>query len=410
MPKTDGSIRLCIDYRKINAITEADSYYMTTLEEILERVGGSRCVSKLDLCKGFYQIEVEEESMAKTAFITPFGKFEFKRMPFGLRNAPAIFQRTMEVVLRGCYDWSAPYIDDIVVFSMNGDEHVKHLKLVLEALRKNGLTVNIKKCAFGREQIEYLGHLIGKGELAVPSHRATAMKEYLQPKTKRQLRAFLGAVSYYRKFVKDLAKLACRLTPDTSKFAPSVVSWDEGKLEAFHQLKVSLVNVCVLTVPSQEVCFSLHTDASGLGIGATLNVSRDGVEKPVGFFSKQLQGAQKHYSVTELEGLAIFKSIFFFAHFLWGKKFTVLTDHKALVSLLKSRTLNKRLHGWVLKLLDFNFEIIYRPGDRHLDADGLSRQAWSTEEGDPGSDLGVEEQQPRTSAILVGGDVGISPT
>ena len=147
VPKSDGSIRLCIDYR---SITEADPYYMTTLEEILERVGGSRCVSKLDLCKGFYQIEVEEESVEKTAFITPFGKFAFKRMPFGLRNAPAVFQRTMEVVLRDCYDCSAPYIDDIVVFSRDGVEHVRHLKLVLGALKENGLTVKMIKCELER--------------------------------------------------------------------------------------------------------------------------------------------------------------------------------------------------------------------------------------------------------------------
>ena len=288
VPKSDGSIRLCIDYRRINAITEADPYYMTTLEEILERVGGSRCVSKLDLCKGFYQIEVEEESVEKTAFITPFGKFAFRRMPFGLRNAPAVFQRTMEVVLRGCYDCSAPYIDDIVVFSRDGVEHVKHLKLVLGALRENGLTVKLIKCEFGKNQIEYLGHLIGNGEMAVPSHRATAMSEFLQPRTKRQLRSFLGGASYYRRFVKDFAKYSSLLSPDTSKFAPNVVNWDGGKLEAFNHLKVCLVNVCVLTIPSQEDCFSLHTDASGLGIGATLNVIREGVEKPVAYFSRQL--------------------------------------------------------------------------------------------------------------------------
>ena len=408
VPKTDGSIRLCIDYRRINAITEADPYYMTTLEEILERVGGSRCVSKLDLCKGFYQIEVEEESVEKTAFITPFGKFAFRRMPFGLRNAPAVFQITMEVVLRGCYSCSAPYIDDIIVFSKDGVEHVQHLKLVLGALSENGLTVKRMKCEFGKKQIEYLGHLIGNGQMAVPSHRATAMSEFIQPRTKRQLRSFLGGASYYRRFVKDFARYSSLLSPDTSKFAPNVVNWDGGKLEANH-LKVCLVNVCVLTIPSQEDCFSLHTDASGLGIGATLNVVREGVEKPVAFFSRQLQGAQKHYSATELEGLAIFKSIHFFAHFLWGQKFSVVTDHQALVSLLKSKNLNKRLYGWMLKLLDFNFEIVYRPGKDHLDADSLSRQAWDSNEGGPlthhGSEIRGAEEQSRTTSISVGGDV-----
>ena len=410
VPKTDGTIRLCIDYRKLNTLTVADPYYMTTLEEILERVGNSGCLSKLDLSKGFYQIGIEKESIEKTAFITPFGKFAFTRMPFGLRNAPAIFQRTMEVVPRDCYEYSAPYIDDIVVFSRNGEEHVEQLKEVFSALRKNGLTIKLQKCEFGKTHLEYLGHLIGNGELAVPKHRATAMADFIRPRTKRQLRSFLGAASYYRRFIKDFASFSSLLSADTSKFAPGVVNWSEEKLRAFQHLQVCLVDVCVLTIPSQEDCFVLHTDASGAGIGATLNVLREGVEKPVAYFSRQLQGAQRRYSATELEGLAIFKAIHFFDHFLYGQKFTVVTDHKALVYLLKSRKLNKRLHGWVLKLLDFNFEIVYRPGKQNQDADGLSRQAWDSNEGDPSISMEEEDQQPRTTGISVGGDVGMSPT
>ena len=163
VPKDDGSIRLCIDYRRLNGVSQDDPYYMATLEEILERVGASRCISKLDLSKGFYQIEVEKESIPKTAFITPFGKYQFLRMPFGLCNAPSIFQRVMECVLRGCYMFSAPYIDDIVVFSQDGETHLSDLREVLLALRRNGLTVKLGKCAFGRRKLEYLGHLIGGG-------------------------------------------------------------------------------------------------------------------------------------------------------------------------------------------------------------------------------------------------------
>ena len=158
---------------------------MATLEEILERVGGSMIVSKIDLAKGFYQIQVEEESIPKTAFLTPFGKFEFRRMPFGLRNAPAVFQRAMEIVLKGCYEFAAPYIDDVVVFSPNAVEHVGHLKEVFQALGRWGMTVKLDKCTFGRTHVEYLGHMIGQGKLAVPSHRASAMAEYTLPKSKK---------------------------------------------------------------------------------------------------------------------------------------------------------------------------------------------------------------------------------
>ena len=201
------------------------------------------------------------------------------------------------------------------------------------------------------------------------------------------------------------------LSPGTSKPAPSVVDWTEERLEAFKSIKVCLVNICVLTIPSQEDEFTLHTDASGAGIGATLNVLREGEERPVAYFSKQLQGAQRNYSATELEGLAIFKSVHFFAHFLFGRRFTVVTDHKALVAFLHSRVLHKRLHGWMTQLLQFDFSIVYRPGPQNSDADALSRQAWNTGEGDPWRPAAVagreeEELRAATRSLVVGGDVG----
>ena len=306
--------------------------------------------------------------MDKTAFITPFGKYAFQRMPFGLKNAPA---RCMEVVLGGYYTYAAPYMDDIIVFSENGVEHAHYLWSVFAALQQHMLTVKLDKCEFGRCMVVYLGHVIGNGVLR---HRATAMADFIQPRTKKQLGTFLGAASYYRRFVKGFANFSSVLTPVTSKAAPSVVEWSEAMLEAFRHLKVCLCYVCTLTIPSQDDSFMLHTDVSGASIGATLNVFRDGVETPAAFFSRQLQGAQHNYSATELEGLAIFKAIHFFAHFLYGWRFVVVTDHNVLVAFLKSWVLNKELHGWVLQLLDFDFEIVYRPGKDHQDADVLSRQ------------------------------------
>ena len=411
VPKQDGSVRVCIDYRKVNEVTTADPYYMASMEEILERVGSSKVISKLDLAKGFYQVVVEPQSQEKTAFVSPYGKFEFTRMPFGLKNAPATFQRLMEVVLGDCYHCSAPYIDDVVVFSSSGEEHVQHLRLVMEKLRMFGLTLKESKCQFGREKLEYLGHIIGGGELAVPGHRAAAMANYLQPRTKKELRSFLGAASYYRQFVQGYARLSSELSPMTAKSAPSVVCWTAEGLEAFTRLKVSLVDVCVLTVPSHREDFVLHTDASGKGIGATLNVLRDGKKRPVAYFSKQLQGAQHNYSATELEGLALFKSVNYFAHYLYGTRFEVVTDHKALVSLLHSRVLNRRLHGWVLQLLEFDFTVTYRPGLENGDADALSRQAWDSRSGDPWQTEsgGRADEVPglRTApSLFVGGDVG----
>ena len=341
VPKKDGSVRICVDYRRLNEITVGDPFYMITLEEILEKVGGAQVMSKLDLAKGFYQVEVDALSQEKTAFVCPFGKFEFRRMPFCLKNAPALFQRCMEVVLHNCYRFSAPYIDDVLIFSDSPGDHAVHLRQVIQELSSSGMTVKESKCRFGMQKIEYLGHIIGGGELAVPEHRAAAMQDYLLPRTKKQLRSFLGAAGYYRKFIQGYASMSSVLSPGTAKMAPSVVDWTEEGLEAFQSIKVSLVSLCVLTIPSEEDAFVLHSDASGAGVGATLNVWRKGVKRPVAFYSRQLQGAEHRYSATELEGLAVYRSINFFAHYLFGRRFTVITDHKALVSFLKSKVLNK---------------------------------------------------------------------
>ena len=421
VPKKDGSVRICVDYRRLNEITVGDQFYMVTLEEILEKVGGAQVMSKLDLSKGFYQVEVDARSQEKTAFVCPFGKFEFRRMPFGLKNAPALFQRCMEVVLHSCYRFSAPYIDDVLVFSENPEDHAVHLRQVLLELCHSGMTVKESKCVFGMKKIEYLGHIIGGGELAVPKHRAAAMQDYKLPRTKKQLRSFLGAAGYYRKFVQGFARMSSVLSPWTAKLAPSVVEWTEEGLEAFRDIKVSLVNLCILTIPSEEDVFVLHCDASGAGVGATLNVTREGESRPAAYFSKQLQGAEKRYSATELEGLAVYRSINFFAHYLFGRTFTVVTDHKALVSFLKSKVLNKTLQGWMLQLLQFDFTIVYRPGVEHLDADALSRQAWQSSEGDPWRPAAILQREEREqeeadelraapNSQLVGGDVGTSPT
>ena len=406
VPKPDGSIRICADYRKLNSVTQSDPYYMVTLEEILERVGACAIISKLDLSKGFHQIEVDQEDIDKTAIITPFGKFAYTRMPFGLKNAPAVFQRTMEHVLRSCYKWAAPYMDDVLVFSESVGEHAVEMRKVLSELEKQGLTVKLSKCAFGQKKVEYLGHLIGGGVLAVPSHRATAMANFIRPRTKKQLRSFLGAASYYRKFVAGFARFSSALSPATSLTAPTTVDWTEGRLEAFEGIRVSLINCCVLTIPTLSDNFSLHTDASGQGIGATLNVCREGKELPVAYFSRQLQGAQHRYSATELECLALYKSILHFSHFLVGCKFNVTTDHQALVSLLTSNRLNRRIRGWVINLMDYDFEITYRPGAQHQDADALSRQDWEL---DPDADVISSDPHPRSGGILLGGDVGIEP-
>ena len=372
--KPDKSIRLRVDYREINKITPLDRHVIPTLPEILDRIGQATVLSKIDLTSGFHQILVEPQSRDHTTFLSPKGKFRFVRMPFGLKNAPSHFQRCMEKVLQLVMDCAAVYIDDIVVFSQDWPSHVQHLTRVFECFKQAHLTAKPSKCSFGKTQLQYLGHNIGSGKIVVPEHRITALAEYKRPTTKKTLRSFLGCMSYYRKFIANYSDMSALLTPSTSVSAPKVVVWTVDMDKAFSRLKVSLCNHVSLTIPSVTDTFTLHTDASGFGIGACLHIQRDHEELPVAFFSRQLQDAERRYSITELETLAIVASIKHFQFYIYGTTLNVFTDHKACTTLLNSTALNTRLKRMALFLQDKDIYIHYRPGKESANADGLSRQ------------------------------------
>ena len=199
--KKDGSIRLCVDFRKVNKVTVPDPYYIPMVGEIVDRVAGAQYLSKLDLNKGFHQVPLSEEAKQRAAIVTPFGKFQFTMMPFGMINATSTFQRLMDEVLRGKQDRCSAYIDDILIYSSSWGEHLAHVKETLMCLRRARLTAKWSKCEWGKEQLEYLGHRIGGGIVEVPEARVKAMAEFRQPVTKKDVRAFLGTTGYYRKFI-----------------------------------------------------------------------------------------------------------------------------------------------------------------------------------------------------------------
>ena len=372
--KPDKSIRLCVDYRELNKVTPLDRHMIPTLPDILDRVGHATVLSKIDLTSGFHQIVVEPRSRDYTTFLSPKGKFRFVRMPFGLKNAPSQFQRCMEKVLRPVTDCAAVYIDDIVVFSQDWLSHTEHLKRVFDCFKQAKLTAKPSKCTFGKTKLQYLGHDIGSGKVVVPEQRIMALANYKKPVTKKTLRSFLGCISYYRKFITSYSDMSALLTPSTSVSAPKVVLWTEEMDRAFEMLKVSLSNHVILTIPSISDIFTLPTDASGFGIGACHHVIRDGQELPVAFYSRQLQGAEKNYSITELETLAIVASLKHFEYYIYGTSLSIYTDHKACTSLLTSSVLNNRLKRMTLYLQDKDITILYRPGTESTNADGFSRQ------------------------------------
>ena len=268
-----------------------------------------------------------KESRQKTAVVTPFGKLEFTKMPFGLVNATSTFQHLMDSVIEGMHEFCAAYMDDILIYSGGWKEHLRHVDLVMKKLDKASLTAKQKKCEWARSRLVYLGHDIGEGRVALPEDRVMAIANFVKPTTKKGVRAFLGTSGYYRKFVPGYGQVAKPLTEMTKKAAPEQVHWTPEGDQAFVLLRESLCNTCMLTIPNVSDQYRLHTDASGAGLGAVLSILRKGNELPVAYFSRQLHGAEAHYSSMELECLAVVFAVKHFEVYLAGREFELFTDH-----------------------------------------------------------------------------------
>jgi len=374
--KPGDLLRMCVDYRELNAVTEPDSYPMPLIEEIIEQVAPARFISTLDLAKGYYQVPLARDAMKKTAFVTPSGKFEFTKMPFGLRNAPSAFQRLMDMVLDGLNS-SKAYIDDVVIFSDTWDQHLKDLRATLERLKEAGLTVKRRKCVWGCALVSFLGHHIGQGEVRPQEAKIQAILNYHRPQSKKDLRAFIGLVGYYRRFIPFFSHRAANLTDCTGSKRPDQLVWTDELEREFQDLKTALTHNSVLAAYNPQLPLSLHTDASDRGIGATLSQTVNGEEKPIAFYSKKMLDRETRYSTTEKECLAIVKAVKHFEAYLLGGHFELVTDHKALLALNKTVGGGARLVRWALALQPFKFTIVHRQGSLHVDADGLSRQSWT---------------------------------
>ena len=371
--KKDGGIRPCIDFRAINLITEPDPYQMPLIEEILEMLASAKFISKIDLTKGFHQIPIRPDDCPKTAFCTPWGKFEFCYMPFGLRNGPAVFQRLMDSLLHKDKEFSQVYIDDIAVFSTSWEEHCTHIGVVLGRLQSAGLTANVKKCQWAQTQVEFLGHLVGSGRVSPAELKVLAVKDFPLPQTKKSVRRFLGLTGYYRRFIPNYAEHSFNLTEATRKTAPDRVILSDVLLCEISYLKDALCRVPSLTLAVPTDVFLLQTDTSGVGLGAVLSVVRDGEELPVAFFSQKLLPRERKYSASELEALAVVVAVSHFQPYLITKPFTIETDHKALVFINSANHQNSRLARWAMLLQPYSFTVRYRPGPQNVNADVLSR-------------------------------------
>ena len=304
---------------------------------------------------------MNEESREKTAFTTPFGLYEFEVMPFGLHSAPATFQRMINYALRNCQEFARAYIDDIVIFSGCWEEHLDHLRKVMTCLQEANLTIKMSKCQFGRSEVHYLGHVIGGGKVKPDPQKLNAVNNYPTPTSKKEVRAFLGLAGYYCRFVPHFSSFVEPLTELTKGRNPDKVRWSDKCENAFSKLKELLVTPPVLKVIEPDKPYILQTDPSELGLGAVLSqLQESGEEHPVAFASRKLLPRQRNYSVIEKECLAIVWSLQVFHVYLFGRKFTIGTNHQPLSWLEKMKNTNQRLTRWTLAVQPYCFEIHHR--------------------------------------------------
>ena len=302
MAKKDGSQRICVDYRKFKAITIGDPYPLPHIEELINGIGASKFITTLDLTKGYYQVPVAPEDKEKTAFITPYGKYQFTTMLFGLVSSPFTFQRLMDEVLHGLHEFSVAYLDDILIHSATWAEHVHHLTQVFDQLRSVGLRVKERKCSFAKNKCVYLGYVVGGGTIEPMECKVLAVQKFAHPRTKKQVRSFWGLCGYYRKFIPEFSMVASPLSDLTKKNMS--IKWTSQCEKAFGQLKQTLTKAPVLITPDWDKPFILQTDASATGLGYVLSqINADGEEHPIVFGSKKLLPSEINYSAIERERL-----------------------------------------------------------------------------------------------------------
>ena len=377
--KKSGELRFCVDYRKLNAVTVKYQYPIPNINGIFDNFFGAKIFSTLDLFSGYWQIKMKEGDIEKTAFTCEAGHFEFKRLPFRLSNAPAAFQRLMNVVLAKAIKKKIAlvYLDDVVVYSDSFVKHVEHLDEVLTLLEEAGLKLKPIKCEFAKKEVIYLGHIITPEGVKPNPAKIQDVLNYPAPKNVNQIRTFLGLAGYYRRFVKDFAQIAHPLTNLTRKNVDW--TWGDSESNAFEVLKRKLTSSPILQYPDVSKGYVLHTDASEYGIGAVLSQVQDigeGIplrEVVIAYTSKQLLERERKWATVEKETYAIVHAVKVFRTYIYGQQITVYSDHKPLEWLMSKNALCGRLSRWSLILQEYNLEIKYRPGKSNQNADTLSR-------------------------------------
>lgn len=373
--KKSGEFRFAVDYRRVNKVTKPEVFPLPRLDDILDTIGESsaKYFSVLDMCSGFWQIPLDSETKHKSAFVTHNGLYQFKKLPFGLSNAPMSFQMVMTQVLKGvAWRYALCYIDDILVFSKDLESHLLHLEEVFQKLRNANLKLKPSKCKFATQNVQYLGHMITPNGIEMDPSKIAAVTEFPTPKNQHDIRSFLGLCNYYRRFIKGFSEISNPM----NKLLQKDVSfeWTPDCESAFKMLKVAMTSAPVLAYPNMNASFILSTDASGEAISFILGQKdKDGREHPIAFGGRALKPTERKWSITERECLALVEGIRHYRHFLEHQHFTVLTDHAALKWLGDIKHSTGRLARWSMLLQGFNYTVVHKPGKHHQNADVLSR-------------------------------------
>jgi hypothetical protein len=380
--KPDGTKRMVIDYRGLNASTVRNRYPLPRVDELFDQLQGARYFSKIDLRTGYWQIRMAEDSIEKTAFTSRHGHYEWLVLPMGLTNAPAEFMRLMETTFEAELNkFVLVFLDDILIYSKTLEEHEQHLRAALGRLRERGLHAKLSKCTFLRAEVEFLGHYVGRDGVRMVEGKVEAVRAWPTPTKQKDVEQFIGLAGYYRRFIKDFSALAkpltelCGTLKKTTSGAPPVKKfyWGSKQQEAFDALKTAVSGAPCLAMPDPERDFIVHPDASGYATGAVLMQRFDEGLRPIAFLSKRMKPAEQRYPVYEQELLAILNALRAWRHYLGGRHFTVWTDHQSLQYVEASAMATPRQVRGATWVSEFDFSVKYTPGSKNVVADSLSR-------------------------------------
>ncbi|GJP30198.1 hypothetical protein CLOM_g23263 [Closterium sp. NIES-68] len=373
-PKPDGSLRMCIDYRAPNKQTIKNKYPIPRIDDLLDQLLGATVFSKLDLQSGYWQIRMADDSVHKTAFRTRYGSYEYLMMPFRLTNAPATFQAEKNHILCPLLDECVVvYLDDILVYSCDMQQHVKHLRRVVEILRRERFYVKLSKSDFALEKVQFLGHIVSAQGVHVDPKKIEAVRTWKTPENVKELWQFLGFANYYNRFVPQYAKIAAPITNLLKKNTP--YKWEPKHQEAVEQLKQALTSTPVLILPDPKRDYVIEADASDQAVGGVLMQDQGNGLQPIAYLSKKLHGAELNYPIHNKEALAIIIVFKTWRCYLEGRKTTVYTDHCSQKYLKTQPSLSRRQVRWIDFLeTHFHYDIVYKPGHKKK-ADSLSRPA-----------------------------------